>query len=136
MSVGRLRSLEYPSSRRSPTSSGALCERRCTRDTELGGVRIPAQQHVFIFVASANHDERRYEAPERFDIARAAAPHIAFGSGPHVCLGMHLTRVESHAALAQILDRLPDIRLDPDEPEPRIRGTVLRSPEALRVRLH
>jgi cytochrome P450 len=48
---------------------------------------------------------------------------------------MHLTRVESHAALERILDRTPNIRLDPDEPEPRIRGTVLRSPDAVNVRL-
>ena len=48
---------------------------------------------------------------------------------------MHLTRVESHAALERILDRAPNIRLDPDEPEPRIRGTVLRSPDAVNVLL-
>jgi cytochrome P450 len=112
-----------------------MVARQTTRDTELAGVRIPAGQHVFVVVASANHDEQRYDDPERFDIARAAVPHLAFGSGTHVCLGMHLTRVESHAALEQVLDRLPDMRLDPDEPEPRIRGTVLRSPESLRVRL-
>ena len=98
-------------------------------------MHIPADQHVFIFVASANHDERRYHEPEIFNISRAPAPHIAFGSGPHVCLGMHLTRVESHAALERILDRAPDIRLDIDEPAPRIRGTVLRSPDAINVRL-
>jgi cytochrome P450 len=90
---------------------------------------------VFIFVASANHDERRYLDPETFNISRAATPHIAFGSGPHICLGMHLTRVESHAALERILDRTPNIRLDVDKPAPRIRGTVLRSPDAVNVRL-
>ena len=60
---------------------------------------------------------------------------IAFGTGPHICLGMHLTRIESHAALERILDRAPHIRLDPDEPPPRIRGTVLRSPDAVNVLL-
>jgi cytochrome P450 len=113
-----------------------MVARQTTRDTDLAGVHIPADQHVFIFVASANHDERRYPDPETFDISRPAVPHIAFGSGPHVCLGMHLTRVESHAALERILDRIPDIRLDADEPAPRIRGTVLRSPDAVHVRLH
>lgn len=48
---------------------------------------------------------------------------------------MHLTRVESRAALERILDRTPNIRLDPDEPKPRIRGTVLRSPDAVNVLL-
>jgi cytochrome P450 len=85
-----------------------MVARQATRDTELAGVRIPAEQHVFIFVASANHDERRYDEPERFDISRPSIPHLAFGSGPHVCLGMHLTRVESHAALEQLLERFPD----------------------------
>jgi len=48
---------------------------------------------------------------------------------------MHLTRIESHAALERILDRTTNIRIDPKEPEPRIRGTVLRSPDALNVLL-
>jgi cytochrome P450 len=112
-----------------------MVARQTTRDTDLAGVHIPADQHVFIFVASANHDERRYLDPETFDISRATTPHIAFGSGPHICLGMHLTRVESHAALERILDRIPNIRLDTDKPAPRIRGTVLRSPDAVNVRL-
>jgi cytochrome P450 len=112
-----------------------MVARQTTRDTDLAGVHIPADQHVFIFVASANHDERRYLDPETFDISRATTPHIAFGSGPHICLGMHLTRVESHAALERILDRVPNIRLDTDKPAPRIRGTVLRSPDAVNVRL-
>src|SRR5579862_5955129 len=89
-----------------------MVARQTTRDTDLAGVRIPADQHVFIFVASANHDERRYRDPEAFEISRAPAPHIAFGSGPHICLGMHLTRVESHTALERILDRVPNISLD------------------------
>jgi len=112
-----------------------MVARQTTRDTDLAGVQIPADQPVFIFVASANHDERRYVDPEAFNISRATTPHIAFGSGPHVCLGMHLTRVESHAALERILDRIPNIRLDIDEPAPRILGTVLRSPDAVNVRL-
>jgi cytochrome P450 len=112
-----------------------MVARQTTRDTDLAGVHIPGDQPVFIFVASANHDERRYSDPETFDISRAAPPHIAFGSGPHICLGMHLTRVESQAALERILDRVPNIHLDHDQPVPRIRGTVLRSPDAVNVRL-
>jgi cytochrome P450 len=112
-----------------------MVARQTTRDTDLAGIHIPADQHVFIFVAAANHDERRFPDPDAFNISRAATAHIAFGTGPHICLGMHLTRVESHAALERILDRTPNIRLDPDEPEPRIRGTVLRSPDAVNVLL-
>jgi cytochrome P450 len=112
-----------------------MVARQTTRDTELAGIHIPAGEPVFVFVGAANHDERRYPDPEAFDIARAAPAHIAFGTGPHICLGMHLTRLESRAALERILDRMPDIRLDPDEPEPRIRGTVLRSPAEVNVLL-
>jgi cytochrome P450 len=112
-----------------------MVARQTTRDTDLAGIRIPAAQHVFIFVASANHDERRYTNPDAFNISRPVTPHIAFGTGPHICLGMHLTRVESHAAIERILDRAPDIRLDPEQPAPQIRGTVLRSPNTVKVLL-
>ena len=112
-----------------------MVARRTTRHTELADVRIPDGRSVFIFVASANRDERRYAHPDEFNVARAAAPHASFGSGPHICLGMHLTRVESRVALEAILDRLPDIRLDPEMSKPRIRGTVLRSPDAVNVLL-
>jgi cytochrome P450 len=112
-----------------------MVARQTTRDTDLAGIHIPADEHVFIFVAAANHDERRYPDPEAFNISRATTAHIAFGTGPHICLGMHLTRLESHAALEHILDRAPNMRLDRDEPEPQIRGTVLRSPDAVNVLL-
>ena len=112
-----------------------MVARQSTRDTDLAGIHIPADQHVFIFVAAANHDERRYADPEAFNVSRAATAHIAFGTGPHICLGMHLTRVESHAALERILDRVPHMRLDPEQPTPQIRGTVLRSPNSVNVLL-
>ncbi|MCU1458404.1 MAG: hypothetical protein JWL73_2496 [Actinomycetia bacterium] len=113
-----------------------MVARRTTRHTELADVPIPHDSPVFVFVASANRDERRYLHPDEFDIARAASPHVSFGSGPHMCLGMHLTRVESRVALEAMLDRLPHIRLDPDVSSPQIRGTVLRSPDAVNVVLH
>jgi cytochrome P450 len=110
-----------------------MVARQTTRDTKLAGTHIPSAQHVFVFVAAANHDERRYTNPDAFDISRPATAHIAFGTGPHICLGMHLTRVESHAALERILDRAPHIRLDPEQPTPQILGTVLRAPDAVKV---
>jgi cytochrome P450 len=112
-----------------------MVQRPTKRETALAGPPLPADQYVFIFVAAANHADRRYPDPEACNISRAAPAHIAFGTGPHICLGMHLTRVESHAALERILDRAPNIRLDPEQPEPRIRGTVLRSPDAVNVLL-
>jgi cytochrome P450 len=109
--------------------------RLATRDTELAGVRIPAGQVVCAYVASANHDESRFAHPEAFDLARPPAPHVAFGAGPHVCLGMHLARLESRIALDALLERLPGLRADPDRPPPRVSGAlVFRSPEAISVR--
>jgi cytochrome P450 len=108
--------------------------RRSTCDTRLAGVDIPAGRDLSVFIGSANHDEHRYPLPEHFDIHRPVVPHVSFGSGPHMCLGMHLTRLETRVALDAVLERLPDLRLDPDVPRPRIVGTIFRSPDALPVR--
>jgi cytochrome P450 len=111
-----------------------LIARRCVRDTQLGGVDIVADQGVTVFLASANRDERRFPDADRFDIHREPAPHLSFGSGPHMCLGIHLARMESLVALDAVLERLPDLQLDPTADEPRIVGSLFRSPSALRVR--
>jgi cytochrome P450 len=111
-----------------------LVPRVCVRDTALAGVDIPAGSYVNVFVGSANHDERRFADPERFDIRRDAAPHVTFGAGPHACLGMHLARLESRVVLDAMLERLDDLRLDPEQPMPQIVGTTFRSPSTLPVR--
>ena len=81
--------------------------RLATRDTEVGGVPVPAGSTVMIMIAAANRDETRYPDPDRFDIFRSdPKPHISFGHGPHVCLGMHLARMETRVALDLLLDRL------------------------------
>ncbi len=110
-----------------------MLPRQSVRDTQLGGIHIPAGRVLNVFTGSANRDERRYTEPDRFDIHRTPAPHMSFGSGPHMCLGMHLARMETRVALEAILERLPDLRLDPEAPQPRIVGSVFRSPEALPV---
>jgi cytochrome P450 len=107
--------------------------RQCVRDTNLAGVEIPAGRGLNVFVGSANRDERHYEDPDGFDIHRAPAPHASFGSGPHMCLGMHLARMETRVALDAVLDRLHDLRLDPDAPRPKIVGSLFRSPDGLPV---
>ena len=71
--------------------------------------------------------------PDRFDVERPnAARHLAFARGPHVCIGMHLARLEAHAAVGRLLARLPGLRLDPDHPF-AARGLVFRKPPELRV---
>ena len=114
-----------------------LVVRESTRDTSLAGVEIAKGQVVCAYVASANHDEKRYDNPDAFDIHRTPTPHVAFGSGPHTCLGMHLSRLETRIALDVILERTPGLRLDPERPRPRIQGSLaFRSPDAISVRLH
>jgi cytochrome P450 len=110
-----------------------LLLRECVRDTQLAGTDIPAGRELSVFLGSANRDERRYTDPDRFDIHRTPAPHVSFGSGPHMCLGMHLARMETRVALDAVLERLPDLRLDPDASHPRIIGTAFRSPDSLPV---
>src|SRR6202035_1754886 len=105
-------------------------------DTELSGVVIPAGSSVTPMLGSANRDPDAYPDPERFDIFRDPKQHVSFGTGPHMCLGMHLARMETRVALNGLLDRLPNLR--PDAPvwqrdDPHIHGQVFRSPTRLPV---
>jgi len=108
--------------------------RLATKDTEVGGVPIPAGSTVMLMLAAANRDEDRYPDPDNYDVLRETPkPHISFGHGPHACLGTHLARLEMRVALNLLLDRLPNLRLDPDGDDPHIRGQVFRSPTSLPV---
>ena len=107
--------------------------RTATRDTEVEGVPIPAGSMVVTNMGSANHDDKYWTDPERFDIFRPQRQHLAFAFGPHMCLGMHLARMETRIVLDRLLDRLPDLRLDPSEPAPFITGMTFRNPDRLPV---
>jgi cytochrome P450 len=107
--------------------------REVTTDTELGGVAIPKGATVMLSLGSANHDETRWDDPESFDIFRDRKPHIGFAHGAHVCLGMHLARLESMKIFNALFDELPGLRLDPDAPAPYVTGTMFRSPPRLDV---
>jgi cytochrome P450 PksS len=85
--------------------------RYACEDTELCGVRIPRGAAVCPILAAANHDEAHFEAPERFDIGRRPNRHIAFGYGPHFCLGAPLARLEARIAFRALLRRYKDIEL-------------------------
>jgi cytochrome P450 len=110
-----------------------ITNRRCMRDTELNGVHIPEGADVIPHLGSANHDETHWDNAEAFDITREPKPQIAFGAGPHMCIGMHLARLELKVATNRILDRLPNLRLDPDGNDPHIHGERFRSPTSLPV---
>ncbi|MFI1395445.1 cytochrome P450 [Streptomyces sp. NPDC020681] len=82
-----------------------------TAEIEVAGRTVPAGSAVIGAICSANRDERRFPDPERFDPARRDAPHLAFGHGPHYCLGAPLARAELQIALAALARRFPDLRL-------------------------
>lgn len=105
--------------------------REVTCDTELGGVQIPGGATMMLSLGSANHDEARWTEPEKFDIFRERKAHIGFGYGAHVCLGMHLARLETTKIFNALFDELSGLRLDPEAPPPYITGTMFRSPPRL-----
>jgi cytochrome P450 len=108
-------------------------QRTATEDTEVCGKPIKAGTIVIVNMGAANHDESRWEQPEEFDLFRAPQQHLAFAFGPHMCLGMHLARMETKVVLNAILDRLPNLRLDLDADPPYITGMTFRAPPALPV---
>jgi len=77
----------------------------------IGGVAIPAGAQVIICLAAANRDPDRYASPERLDLDRSEARHLAFGHGIHHCLGAPLARMEGQLALGSLLDRFPELSL-------------------------
>ena len=105
--------------------------RSATRDYDLGGVVIPQGARVMLLFGSANRDERRWEDPARFDVRRhRAAEHVAFGFGPHTCVGSHLAQLEMRAVLEALSARVERFEIaDP------VRSTnqVLRGLTSMRV---
>jgi cytochrome P450 len=107
--------------------------RQATKDTELAGVPVAAGADVALLLGAANRDERKYDDPDRFDMFRQVRQHVGFGFGVHVCLGMHLARMESRVAINTLFDRLGPFRLDAEAEAPHIEGLAFRSPLALPV---
>jgi cytochrome P450 len=110
-----------------------IVSREVTRDVELHGRVIPKGELAILAIGSANRDERHFEDPDAFDLHREnKSDHVAFGFGEHFCLGSHLARMETRIAVAALLDRLPNLRLDPSE-ESGVVGVAFRSPDRLPV---
>jgi cytochrome P450 len=106
--------------------------RQATRDTELAGVQLEQGALVAAVLASANHDERNWTEPERYDIRRREGSHLAFATGPHLCIGARLARYEARTAWRLLIERLPGLRLDEGRPI-EISGWEFRSPHHLHV---
>ena len=108
--------------------------RAATRDVTLGGIDIPAGSILSLALPACNRDPSLHRDPDKFDIFRKRSRHYGFSTGPHICLGQHLARLEMSQALNAILDRLTDIRIDPDKPESWISGIYFRTPHDVHVR--
>jgi cytochrome P450 len=108
--------------------------RIATEATELGGCPIPKGAAVQTVLGLADRDTRRWSDPEVWNPRREPLPNLAFGFGAHQCLGIHLARMELRVGIQHVLERFPNLRLDPDEPAPRIEGIAFRGPASLPVR--
>jgi cytochrome P450 PksS len=109
-------------------------ERYAREEIMVAGVTIPRGEQVFAAVASANRDGRQFPDPDRLDVAREPNRHLAFGLGPHFCVGAPLARLEGQVAIGALLWRASDIRLAvPAEALRWRRGLVLRGLESLPV---
>jgi cytochrome P450 len=114
-------------------TSVTMVSRVSTRDTEIAGCPVPAGSPMNVLTGSANRDESRWPDGNEWKLGRPQSHHLAFGTGQHQCLGMHLARLELRVGLDTILDRLPNLRLDPDGEGALIEGYAFRGPRALPV---
>ncbi|MFI6284035.1 cytochrome P450 [Streptomyces sp. NPDC051018] len=109
--------------------------RTTTRPVTVGGTELPAGATLLVAYGSANRDESRHDRADVFDIARPPSrQHVAFGHGVHGCPGSQLAREQLRLTLGLFVRRLPGLRLDPDEPPPVMRPTLIhRSPDAVHL---
>jgi cytochrome P450 len=92
-------------------SSNQLGNRRVLRDTEVGGVSLPAGTLITLCIGAANRDPAQFVDPETLDLAREGNKHLAFGFGIHQCAGLSLARLEGRIAIGRFLQRFPNYRL-------------------------
>jgi cytochrome P450 len=110
-----------------------MFSRWVTQDTELHGVKLPKGSVLHICLGAANRDPARWERPEQYDISRPPRASFAFGGGAHICLGMHVARAEMLVGVGALLDRLPNLRLDPAAKAPDYAGFYERGVSAIPV---
>jgi cytochrome P450 len=110
-----------------------MFSRWVTEPTTLGGIDIPKGAVLHLCLAAANRDPARWDDPDTYDIDRPVRPSQGFGSGPHICLGMHVARAEMHTGISALLDRLANLRLDPGAPPPELIGLYERGATEINV---
>ena len=89
-------------------SSNQLGNRRVVQDTEIDDVAMPAGTLITLAIGAANRDPEKFTKPDRLDISRKPNRHLAFGSGPHLCLGLNLARLEGKIAIGRFVKRFPN----------------------------
>ena len=113
--------------------AAARVDRYATSDTDLAGASIRRGDLVIVSLTAGNRDPAAYPDPDAFDVSRPdARTHLSFARGPHACVGLHLARLETLAALDAVLDGWPGIRLAAGATPPT--GVIFRKPRSLPVR--
>ena len=113
--------------------AAARVDRYATSDTELATAVIKAGDLVIVSLTAANRDPSTFPEPDVFDLSRPnVRSHLAFAQGPHACVGIHLAKLETLAALNAVLDRWPGITIDAGSTPPS--GVIFRKPRSLPVR--
>jgi cytochrome P450 len=110
-----------------------LVTREATEAVTIAGVEIPAGAPVSLVIGSANRDETVFPDPDRWDLERGPVEHVGFGYGKHYCAGSRLAELEARIGLEALLDRLPELALEPGA-DARVRGVAFRGPTRLPVR--
>jgi cytochrome P450 family 142 subfamily A polypeptide 1 len=106
--------------------------RRVLSDDHIGEQPVQEGDRVMLVYPSANRDDAVFDEPDRFDVRREPNPHLAFGFGPHFCMGASLARLELKVMFSELLRRLPDLHLAGD-PRPRRSSNFISGPEAMPV---
>lgn len=110
---------------RASTTGGGGLPRYPRADIEIGGVTLGAGEAVLLDLGAANHDERAFDDPGRFDVARQPNSHLTFGYGPRFCIGAPLARIELQAVFGRLVSRFPTMRLAVPIEQLRIRADLL-----------
>jgi cytochrome P450 family 142 subfamily A polypeptide 1 len=107
--------------------------RTAARDVEVRGQQLREGDQLVLLYPSANRDAEVFEDPDHLDVTRSPNPHLAFGFGPHFCLGASLARVELRVMFDEVLRRLPDLRLAEGAELPYRASNFITGPEAMPV---
>jgi cytochrome P450 len=114
-------------------SPGNQSSRATNRGVELGGKKIPKDQLVILWLGPANRDPRGFAEPNVYDVTRNPNQHLGFGRGAYYCMGAQMVRMETRIMFNLLLDRFPNLRIDPDTPPVHFASPEFTGPSAVTV---